>query len=153
MYGVRPYGISVYQRTLYFLHQRHITRGDQSRFSLFNYRGYSNCLTHRPVVNVDSKHCELNDDFRRAPRWIGSPHPPYELSELSRDPRSAWLSRLTEHAPVVAESLFCQFVTVVGWTKYRAARQPAQNFAMKHQSSRSAALILGLCPDFRYRIN
>ncbi len=33
--------------------------------------------------------------------------------------------------------------------KYRAVRQPAQNFAMKHLSRRSAGLILGLCPDFR----
>jgi hypothetical protein len=33
--------------------------------------------------------------------------------------------------------LFCQVVTVRGWTKSNAARQPDHSFARTHQSSRS----------------
>ncbi len=47
--------------------------------------------------------------------------------------------------------LFCQMVTVRGWTKNNAFRQPDHNFATTDQSSRSAGAMRGRRPFDWYR--
>ena len=96
--GTMKKSIDTRSRTCWSRNVLHVGDGGPVRLGLY--------FSTVDLATSIPRHREFSNDPRRAPRWIGLPHLPNKLSEFWRNLRSACFARLTECAPVVAESLF-----------------------------------------------